>query len=205
MTIEVNPWPAAHRRPNLPPILPPSKSMRTLLVTIISAKNKRAGRRRILAASILAVGLWAAFLTPKGHGLAAATKMQMGFGAPLPGLTGLELAAFEAGKQAFEEVEGAADGLGPVFNGASCAECHNGQATGGGNATLSTVIGRRVRGRFDPLVHLGGPTIQKNGIVGLEGYQFQGEAVPDEATIVSKRRSPPIFGLGLVDAVPDEM
>jgi hypothetical protein len=29
MTIEVNPWPAAHRRPNLPLILPPSKSMRT--------------------------------------------------------------------------------------------------------------------------------------------------------------------------------
>src|SRR5262249_47641683 len=34
---------------------------------------------------------------------------------------------------------------------------------------------------------------------------FAGEQVPAEATIVARRRTTPLFGLGLVDAVPDEM
>ncbi|MBX9626343.1 MAG: hypothetical protein K2X82_21265 [Gemmataceae bacterium] len=126
------------------------------------------------------------------------------FGDPLPGLTADQLARFHAGKAAFEEVEGAADGLGPVFNGASCAECHNGEATGGGSGTLSTRIGAVVDGRFDPLVRFGGPTIQTKGILGLEGFEYAGEVVPPEATVVARRRSPPLFGLGLVDAVPDD-
>ncbi|MBX9585187.1 MAG: hypothetical protein K2X87_33185 [Gemmataceae bacterium] len=126
------------------------------------------------------------------------------FGDPLPGLTADELARFHAGKEAFEEVEGVADGVGPVFNGSSCAECHNGEATGGGNATLSTRIGAVVDGRFDPLVRFGGPTLQTRGIVGLQGYEYAGEVVPPEATVVARRRSPPLFGLGLVDAVPDD-
>ena len=126
------------------------------------------------------------------------------FGDPLRGLTPDQLARFLAGKEAFEEVEGVADGVGPVFNGASCAECHNGEATGGGNATLSTRIGAVVGGRFDPLVRFGGPTIQTKGIVGLGGFEYAGEVVPPEATVVARRRSPPLFGLGLVDAVPDD-
>src|SRR5262249_8108024 len=36
---------------------------------------------------------------------------------------------------------------------------------------------------------------------GIDGYA--GEKVPSEATIVAQRRTTPLFGLGLVDAVPD--
>ncbi|MBX9581619.1 MAG: hypothetical protein K2X87_15060, partial [Gemmataceae bacterium] len=126
------------------------------------------------------------------------------FGDPLPGLTAAQLARFNAGKAGFEEVEGDADGIGPVFNGRSCAECHNGGATGGGSAVLSTRIGAVVDGKFDPLVRFGGPTLQTKGVVGRDGFEFAGEVVPPEATVVARRRSPALFGLGLVDAVPDE-
>lgn len=126
------------------------------------------------------------------------------FGDPLPGLTAAQLARFNAGKAGFEEEEGDADGIGPVFNGRSCAECHAGPATGGSSDVLSTRIGAIRNGRFDPLLRFGGPTIQTRGIVGLRGFQFPGEAVPPQATVVARRRSNPLFGFGLVDAVPDE-
>src|SRR2546422_1027077 len=45
-------------------------------------------------------------------------------GAPLPGLTTELLAAFFDGSNEFVDVETAATGLGPVFNGVSCAQCH---------------------------------------------------------------------------------
>ena len=39
---------------------------------------------------------------------------------------------FAAGRTQFEAVETPASGLGPVFNGRSCAECHTSPAIGGG-------------------------------------------------------------------------
>lgn len=127
------------------------------------------------------------------------------FGDPLSGLTAAQLARFNAGRAGFEEEEGDADGVGPVFNGRSCAECHSGPATGGSSDVLSTRIGAiDDDGFFDPLLRFGGPTIQTKGIVGLRGFQFPGEVVPPQATIVARRRSNPLFGFGLVDAVPDE-
>src|SRR5262249_10539089 len=47
------------------------------------------------------------------------------FGDPLPGLTDDEQARFQTGKDAFEEVEDVADGLGPVFNDNACVKCHS--------------------------------------------------------------------------------
>lgn len=126
------------------------------------------------------------------------------FGDPLPGLTAEEHDLFLEGKAGFENVEGIASGLGPVFNGTSCAECHSSPATGGVSETLSTRIGTMTDGRFDPLERFGGPTIQTKGIVGLRGLRFPGEVVPKQATIVARRRANPLFGFGLVEAVPDE-
>jgi CxxC motif-containing protein (DUF1111 family) len=133
----------------------------------------------------------------------AAVIGQTNFGDPLPGLTADELNRFQAGKVAFEEVEGTADGVGPVFNRDSCVACHDNQATGGGSAIFSTRIGTRINRQFDPLVRRGGPVIQTEGIVGREGYVYMGEVIPAEATIIARRRTPHTFGLGLVDAVPD--
>src|SRR5207253_874949 len=73
------------------------------------------------------------------------------FGGPLGGLTAAERARFTAGRQTFKEVEGVADGLGPVFNADSCAACHNVGATGGGSERVETRFGRTVSGAFDPM------------------------------------------------------
>jgi len=142
-------------------------------------------------------------LTAVGLGLGSVWPVATDFGDPLPDLSADELARFTAGRDAFEEVETAADGLGPVFNDTACARCHNVGATGGGSETLETRFGTLTDGAFDPLAERGGSLIQRDGI-GLQGTcAFVGEVVPAEATIVAGRRSTPLFGLGLVDAVPD--
>lgn len=124
-------------------------------------------------------------------------------GDPLPGLTPAELVRFEAGKAQFQKVDTPADGLGPVFNANSCVTCHAGPAPGGSSEVLATRIGIQTRKGFDPLFQFGGPTIQAQGIGMVPGANFVAEIVPPQAKIVAHRRSNPVFGFGLVDAVPD--
>lgn len=128
------------------------------------------------------------------------------FSRPLPGLTSEERARFEAGRTEFESEEGVADGVGPIFNDGtddtatvSCAGCHSEGGTGGGSDFLERRFGRRDGEAFDPLEELGGTLLQFSAI---PGYHAGG--VPAEADVQSLRRSQPLFGLGLVDAVPDE-
>jgi CxxC motif-containing protein (DUF1111 family) len=135
---------------------------------------------------------------------------------PLPGvLPGSdEEKAFFAGCDEFMEVETIEDGLGPVFNGKSCAECHAVPSVGGvepnQGVARETRIGRLLPdGRFDPLdgsvssLDRGGPLLQQRAI-NLQGCQhLQGEVVPPEATIVSLRLSTPLFGAGLIEAIPE--
>ena len=52
-------------------------------------------------------------------------------GDPLAGLTAVEFAEFRLGLDDFLEVEASGEGLGPAFNGTSCAVCHNVPAVGG--------------------------------------------------------------------------
>lgn len=125
------------------------------------------------------------------------------FGSPIAGLTPSELQRFQSGLEEFSAEEDEADGVGPVFNGRSCVVCHDGPAAGGGSAVLSTRIGTHIKGKWNALTDRGGPVIQNFGIIGLEEFQFAGEVVPPEATVVAKRRATAMFGYGLVDAVED--
>jgi len=127
-------------------------------------------------------------------------------GGPLNGLTPAQLAAFNAGLEEFGEEEDVLDGLGPVFNERSCAACHSVPAVGGGSERTVTRFGKMTNGLFDPMTQFGGSLIQDHAIgpddvAGL--HQFVAETVPAAATIVTRRRTTPLFGLGLVDAVPD--
>jgi CxxC motif-containing protein (DUF1111 family) len=130
---------------------------------------------------------------------------------PLPGLTEPYLTAFGAGLAEFIEVETVEDGLGPVFNGKSCAECHAVPSVGGSEPNVGvareTRIGRLFNGVFDPLdgsvsVNRGGGLLQQRAI-NLPGCRLKGEVVPPEATFVSRRNSPPLFGAGLIEAIPE--
>ncbi len=126
------------------------------------------------------------------------------FGDSLPGLTAQQRARFQDGKEEFMSVESVEDGLGPVFNDVSCVSCHALPAVGGGSTRVETRFGKMTNGKFDPLSQFGGSLIQSQGIGSYAGCSYLAEVVPPQATIVAGRRSAPLFGLGLVDAVPDD-
>ena len=125
------------------------------------------------------------------------------FGDPLQNLTPALTTRFLAGQASFELVETVSAGLGPVFNDVSCVACHSTPAPGGGSTTIETRFGRMLKGQFDPMTQFGGSLIQKSGIGLYNGVNFVGETVPRQATISAGRRTTPLFGLGLVNSVPD--
>jgi CxxC motif-containing protein (DUF1111 family) len=120
------------------------------------------------------------------------------FGDPLPGLTRRELQEFRDGRAAFEAVETEVSGLGPIFNGTSCVICHSSPAVGGASAFNVTRFGRTENGVFNPLATLGGSLLQEREI-----NSAVHEVVPPEANVVAQRNTTPLFGLGLIEAIPD--
>ncbi|HTO87089.1 MAG TPA: di-heme oxidoredictase family protein [Thermoanaerobaculia bacterium] len=128
------------------------------------------------------------------------------FGQPFAGLTASELQRFSDGQDEFKQVETMEEGLGPVFNDMSCANCHSSPAVGGGSTRLETRFGARLsNGTFDPLSQFGGSLIQEQGIGVAGACEYLAETVPPQATIVAGRRTTPLFGLGLVDGIPDAL
>ncbi len=129
-------------------------------------------------------------------------------GEPFARLNADEQARFDAGRDEFEEVEEVEDGLGPVFNEASCATCHT-NPVGGTNNRIETRFGKTTNGVFDPLANFGGSLIQDHAIGAVGGdpptHEFLAEVVPAVANVRTGRITTPLFGLGLVDAVPDEV
>ena len=121
------------------------------------------------------------------------------FGDPLPGLSLEQLAAFATGLEEFENEETVAGGLGPIFNHVSCVACHSGPTTGGSSDIVVTRFGRTVNGVFDPLAEKGGSLLQQFAI-----DPAVREVVPPEANVIARRRTTPLFGLGLIEAIPDE-
>lgn len=152
---------------------------------------------RIAATGI--VVLCSAALTPIGD-----SASPPDFGQPLAGLPADLIDRFNDGKTEFEGVETVDEGVGPVMNDVSCANCHLAGAIGGGSTTLETRFGRiGSDGLFDPMAYAGGSLIQKQGIGATGTCEYLSEIVPPEASITAERRTTPLFGLGLVDAVPD--
>jgi len=120
------------------------------------------------------------------------------FGEPLQNLTSAQLADFAEGLEDFQEEDTAASGLGPVFNNVSCVACHSVPAIGGASAIVETRFGSTASGRFDPLDAQGGSLLQQSSIDPLTQ-----EVVPANANIVAKRLTTPLFGAGLIEAIPD--
>jgi hypothetical protein len=127
-------------------------------------------------------------------------------GSPLAGIDAGLVARFQAGLDDFTEQESIDEGIGPVFNEVSCGTCHD-QPVGGTTGCTETRFGRIVNGKFDPLVELGGSLMQDHAIgtvpAGAGTFTYVPEVVPPEANVTALRLTTPLFGLGLVDAVPD--
>jgi len=154
-------------------------------------------------------------------------------GQPIDGLSARQLAAFNEGKELFKKKFTVKEGLGPLFNGQSCFECHGqpSDAVGGeGRDNSSTSIvnfARRIpsspkaklpmsevvemmgKRDVDFFLEKGGPSLQKRSITtenpDLLPFDVQVEAdmIPSNADIISPRHSPPLFGDGLIDNIPD--
>lgn len=108
----------------------------------------------------------------------------------LSGLTPDQITAFNIGQTSFATQETPALGLGPIFNGKSCGECHPG---GNGSTRTGNIIGSGTADQYNA----GGPVIQVNAIQG-----FRPEAVPNNIP-VGVRRAMTTQGLGLVAALTD--
>lgn len=158
-------------------------------------------------------------------GLLAATNITINaanFGDPIPGLTSGQLTDFNTGFNSFYERIEVTNGLGPVFNNRSCANCHFSPSTGGSGSALVTLFGRNANGVFDPLISQGGPVLQDNTVsTNFAAFNFTNavdmaaelksgfpstnhlEIIPTNANVVANHLTPPLYGSGLIEAIPD--
>jgi CxxC motif-containing protein (DUF1111 family) len=114
------------------------------------------------------------------------------FESPLDGLSGELHAQFAAGDQNFEHAFAVGEGLGPLFNQSACAACHPGDGRGSPAERLT-----RFGFGADPALAAGGPQLQDRAIPGTVP-----ETLPVGAD-VSVRLPPPVFGVGLIEAIPE--
>jgi len=125
-------------------------------------------------------------------------------GGPSDGLTSAQLNRFQRGKAVFERVFTPATGLGPLFNNVSCVACHDVPATGGSGFESDDI--EIHASRFDStatpacneLAADGGPVFRLNATSGSP------PRIPPSADLgIGHRTTSPLFGLGLIDLVPD--
>ena len=134
-------------------------------------------------------------------------------GDAIAGLSSTELAAFAAGRDAFNELETIEEGLGPIFNERSCGRCHSVGGIGGSGTQYEQRAGKLANGVFDSLTSFGGQLFERFTVMNLTGNERanvpnctlkkNGEQIPDAATVRALRRTTALFGLGLVDNTPD--
>jgi CxxC motif-containing protein (DUF1111 family) len=131
--------------------------------------------------------------------IASATAL----GDPLPGLTAAQQSRFDRGRLVFETVFEESTGLGPLFNAASCAECHEAPVVGGVGDEVEVHATRvRADGTCANLAAKGGPVFQQDATASLQLHNIFSEPIPANAQI-AHRTIPDLFGFGLLDAVPE--
>jgi CxxC motif-containing protein (DUF1111 family) len=132
-------------------------------------------------------------------------------------LAGISDTAFADAKANFSQVENINDGVGPIFNEVACGNCHSLGAVGGAGVQIERRFGRFDNGVFNPLANEGGSLRQLRTLGNFNNPNFHGgpasnptlcqvptEQEPADATVHNVgRNTTPLFGLGLVDAMPD--
>jgi CxxC motif-containing protein (DUF1111 family) len=124
-------------------------------------------------------------------------------GQPLPGLEDAEAGRFLLGKAVFERLVVQEEGLGPLYNADRCSGCHNIPATGGSGTLTVTKATRFVGESCDLLEGEGGDNIQQRATPLLEAHGIHGETIPDDATGHATIEAPPLYGLGLIEAIDE--
>ena len=127
-----------------------------------------------------------------------AQSPQPKMGDPLDGLTAAQLQRFEDGRVDFSTPLTVAEGLGPIFNQVSCANCHNNPVGGSGGTTVTRFGFDDGKGGFDPLTGLGGSLLQQGAI-----NPAAVEVIPATANVTAQRVTPSVLGAGLIEAILD--
>lgn len=127
-------------------------------------------------------------------------------GTSVPGLSEAEAARFASGQTLFNRIFTPEDGLGPAFNENQCSACHTLPAAGG--TAGSEVIVKATRyngpGDCDLLSHAGGENVRKQATPLLKAHGVGRESIPASATETARFLTPFLFGLGLVEAIPED-
>lgn len=127
-------------------------------------------------------------------------------GTPLPELSASDSARFFAGKALFNKIFTPGEGLGPAFNENQCSACHTVPAIGGTTGFERVVKATRYHGpgACDLLSDEGGENVRKKTTPRLRAHGVTGESIPSSATETGRFLPPFLFGLGLIEAIPDE-
>ncbi len=107
-------------------------------------------------------------------------------GQPRADLSPAELAAFNEGKRRFVEK---LPGLGPLFNDQACGDCHFLPTLGGGGSPEHAAIV--------------GPG-EGNDVEAYRRHALPGWTVPTPPPNASHRIPPPLYGLALIEQIPDD-
>jgi CxxC motif-containing protein (DUF1111 family) len=149
--------------------------------------------KRCLLVLFVALMLWPAVQTRAVQEVA--TEALAGFANTSNGM--VDQATFDADREKFEERDTIADGLGPVYNAQSCAECHQNPVTGSSSQVTVMRAGHRdAAGNFFEAP--GGSLINDRAI----HYSLQEHVTPDEE-VRSFRSSLSTLGDGYVEAIDD--
>jgi CxxC motif-containing protein (DUF1111 family) len=153
-----------------------------------------------------------------------------GAGGPLPGLSDTQQQYFSAATAAFAQVQALPDGLGPRFNLDGCGGCHAYPTQGGSspptNPQVEVATKAGARNIVPPFININGPIREARFIRNPDGspdggvhniFVISGRSdapgcmikQPDFVTAlhannITFRIPTPTFGLGLVEAVPDD-
>jgi CxxC motif-containing protein (DUF1111 family) len=153
-----------------------------------------------------------------------------GAGGPLQGLSNAELQFFNASKEVFQEVDAVPDGLGPRFNLDSCSGCHSFPSIGGSsppnnNPQVGVATAAGAKNVVPSFITANGPIREARFVRNPDGspdgsvhalFVITGRSdapgcniqQPDFAAQLARnnvvfRIPTPLFGLGLVENVPD--
>lgn len=134
------------------------------------------------------------------------TWLELELGDPIPGLTEEELASFERGRALFTRVFRPEEGLGPIFAASACDACHTDPVPGGVASDRSMYVVRTSRWSeegCDLLLDQGGDFVRERATPALQAAGIHGDRAPEEGTHSTRYSMRPLYGLGLVEAIPD--
>jgi CxxC motif-containing protein (DUF1111 family) len=121
------------------------------------------------------------------------------WGGPAQALSPHEAARFLTGQRLFDRDFGLSEGVGPRFNGDSCRACHFDPVIGGAGPLDVDVLRQGI---------IRGDTVDSPAMGTMahrHGALAERPPVDPAADLFERRQTPPLFGLGLIERIPEAL